>query len=210
MNSETISEPHQRWDALTTRLSISKHDAMYLRLANAYSEKHRHYHTLEHIEAMLNHFDHYRSLAKEPDSIELAIWFHDAIYKTRSKSNEEDSAEMARSFLTENGGDKTVAGKVAAMILATKHDAPIDDPDTALLVDIDLSILGAPEPVFWVFEDNVRKEYFWVPKFLYKKERRKILQSFLDRYSIYSTDVLKDQLESQAQTNVAAAIHKLR
>ena len=192
-----------------TRLGVPSGTAMFEQLESAYSESHRHYHTLEHIDACLDLYDEYRSLADNPDSVETAIWFHDMVYKTRSSKNEEESAEVARAFLLENGVAHSFADGVFDLILVTKHDAPVNGQDAELLVDIDLSILGESEPTFWRFEENVRKEYRWVPLFLYKKERAKILRSFLERDQIYSTAVIRERFESQARENLELAIARL-
>lgn len=191
------------------RLGIGPNSDVFGRLEAAYSEAHRHYHTSEHIEFCLRLLDEYRDLADNPDELELAIWFHDAVYKTRSKRNEEDSAEFARDFLLSNGVDGAAAQRVFDLILATRHDAPIDGQDTELLIDIDLAILGADEETFWRFEENVRREYRWVPGFLYRKERRKILQSFLDRPTLYACEALRVRFEGPARQNLDAAISQL-
>ena len=191
------------------RLGVPAGTTMFERLQSAYSESHRHYHTLEHIGACLDLHDEYRSLADNEDSVETAIWFHDIVYKTRSGKNEEESAEVARSFLLESGVDQNFADGVAELILVTKHDAPVIGQDAGLLVDIDLAILGESGPTFWRFEENVRKEYQWVPLFLYKKERVKILRSFLDRDRIYNCAVFRERFESRARENLEQAIAKL-
>ena len=179
------------WDALMQRIGITDGADMYDHLYRAYSESHRHYHTVAHIDACLELFDEYRSLAEHPDSVELAIWFHDAIYKTRSGRNEERSAEWAREFLVEKDVESVDPDEVEQLILATQHNAPAQGNDEVLLVDIDLSILGTSGEIYRQFEDDVRKEYRSVPRFLYRRERVKILQSFLNRDAIYGTADLR-------------------
>jgi predicted metal-dependent HD superfamily phosphohydrolase len=74
--------------------------------------------------------------------VELAIWFHDAIYDTHSQENEERSAELASRRILEAGGGADLVKSVVGLILATKaHDAALIQ-DAALLIDVDLSILG--------------------------------------------------------------------
>ncbi len=75
--------------------------------------------------------------------------------------------------------------------------------------DIDLTILGSSERIYAQFEENVRKEYKWVPYFLYKKKRKEILRSFLDRERIYQTKYFNNKLETQAQINLNNAIASL-
>ena len=93
--------------------------------------------------------------------------------------------------------------------MAPVHEAPADGADAQLLVDIDLSILGADEATYRQFEQDVRREYKWVPGPLFRRTRRKILQSFLDRQSIYSTAAFRDRLEEPARRNLFAAVRNL-
>jgi len=181
----------------------------YQSLVTAYSEKHRHYHTVKHIEAMLRHFDDVTYLANEPQEVELAIWFHDAIYHSFSSSNEADSAKWAHKFLISSGVKVGSADRVYQMIMATKHDSNMTDNDQKLIVDIDLTILGANEKIYDEFEANVRKEYKLIPSFIFRRKRKEILKSFLAESSIYKLDHFKDKFEVQARKNINRAISHL-
>ena len=191
------------------RLRIGQNLETFEKLRAAYGERHRHYHTGEHINQCLAELDSVRHLAHEPDEIELALWFHDAVYVTRSKDNEAKSAKWAIEFLAHNAVDAGRAQRVHALIMATTHDASPDDPDARLLIDIDLSILGADQESFDRFEENVRKEYWWVPRPLFRRTRATILQSFLDRSSVYGSAYFRDRLENAARRNLAMAITDL-
>ena len=138
--------------------------------------------------------------------VEVALWFHDAVCDTRSHRNELLSAEWAELELDTN---HSVAAQVRELILATKHDAIPSTPDAQLLADIDLSILGAPRERFLEYETQVRQEYEWVPDEVFRRERVKILQRFLDRPSIYSTAFFRERLEDAARENVADSICRL-
>ncbi|TIU73585.1 MAG: hypothetical protein E5W15_07330, partial [Mesorhizobium sp.] len=78
-------------------------EALKSELAALYSAEDRHYHGLPHIEAMLALADEYRGLLDDPQAVEAAIWFHDAIYDSRAKDNEAKSAQLA---------EKRLAGRV--------------------------------------------------------------------------------------------------
>ena len=78
--------------------------------------------------------------------------------------------------------------------------------DEQVLVDVDLAILGAAPARFAEYELQIREEYAHVPGFLFRMKRRAILKSFLDRLAIYSTPLLREQLESRARINLATAI----
>jgi predicted metal-dependent HD superfamily phosphohydrolase len=171
-------------------------------LAARYAEPHRHYHTLRHIDDCLREAD----AVPHGDAVELALWFHDAIYDTQSHDNEERSAEWASRELAAAGVD---GAHVAALILATKHNAIPDSPDAALVVDADLSILGSDPARFDEYERDVRAEYAWVPEAIFKRERAKVLRSFLDRPSIYTTAAFRARLESRARENLQRSLNRL-
>ena len=178
-------------------------------LVAAYQEPQRRYHGAAHIAACLALLDEVRNLAEEPAEVELALWFHDAVYKTRAFDNEAKSADWAERFLAEAGADPAVAERVRDHILATRHAAEPAAGDTALTVDIDLSILGRPPETFDAFDRAIREEYAWVPGFLYRRKRAEVLQGFLDRPAIYITPALQERFEAQARANLERALGRL-
>ena len=179
-------------------------------LVVAYTEKGRYYHTSEHISACLCHLDDCGLELEFPQEVEIALWFHDAIYKPLSRNNERKSADWAAEFLRENGATEDEVARVHRLIVATAHDALPLNGDESALVDIDLSILGADPATYEVFEKNVRKEYRLVPSFIYKRKRVEILQGFLERPQIYNTEYFLKALERQARVNLANAITRLK
>lgn len=198
-----------RWQNLMQNFGIADNIDTYQSLLDAYSQKHRRYHTGEHISATLRHLDAVADLADHTFEIEVALWFHDAIYKPFSAKNELDSADWAAKFLSNNGVSPDRISRVHRLIMATVHTAEIQSGDQQLMVDIDLSILGVPSAVYAQFEKNVRYEYRLVPYFLYKKKRKEILASFLARDKIYQSDYFFETCEAQARVNLAAAIDAL-
>jgi len=195
-----------RWDSLMAQFGFSSHHDIHAGLIAAYSEKHRAYHTLEHIAACFAHLDDVRGSAQRPHEIELALWFHDAIYKPLSGTNEEDSAKLAKRFLIENAAPSESIDRIVDLIIMTKDHLTPDTVDAKLMLDIDLSILGAPPQVYDRFEKDVRKEYKRVPAFIFRKKRKAILQSFLNRPRVYNSDHFFDRLEDQARENLDRAI----
>lgn len=197
-----------RWENLTERLGLPPLKDTFSKLQSAHSEQHRAYHTAEHINACLRHLDTHKDKAERPDLIELAIWFHDAIYKPMSKTNEADSAEIAREHLGTYLSSERMDWIDNAIRLTQTH-GDTQDADTALLLDIDLSILATPSDVYRRYTRDVRREYRWVPRPLYRAGRRKVLQHFLDMPRIYKTDRLADEWEDQARTNLANELENL-
>jgi predicted metal-dependent HD superfamily phosphohydrolase len=178
-------------------------------LIAAYDEPQRRYHTLQHLGECLSLFDTYRALAIEPDEVEMSLWFHDAIYAVRASDNEEKSAKWAESSLRSANVNEERIARVRNHILATQHAVLPQGHDQALLVDIDLSILGASPERFDEYEAQVKAEYGWVPDFLFRRKRREILAEFLARAPIYSTPLLRERLEAQARANLARSIASL-
>ena len=199
----------ERWHKMMGALGIGESIDVYEQLVAAYSEAHRHYHSIAHLADCLERLDESQQFAEAPGEVEIALWFHDAIYDPMSSKNELKSAEWAREFLSFAGATEQVCENVYWHIMATVHDAAPPEGDTALLIDIDLSILGRDKGVYDQFEENVRKEYRWVPKPLYRRKRKEILQSFLDREKIYVTEFFNGRYESQARINLQNAVDNL-
>lgn len=191
-----------RWASLTQRLDLPPSLEMFETLQRLHAQRHRHYHTAQHITACLQHLDTRRSLTNRHDLIEIAIWFHDAVYKPLSKTNEADSAAMACGFLDGHLPSCDVK-TVETMILLTQTHGQTDDPDTALMLDIDLSILATPADVYDRYTLDVRREYRWVPGPMFRKGRAKMLRHFLAMDRIYKTETLRREWDALARVNMA-------
>lgn len=189
--------------------SLPPNDEVFSALDSAYSERHRHYHTGSHIEDCLAQLDSVTAIAASPTEVELALWFHDAIYKPTSSSNELRSAEWVQEFLRSAGVDDKRSRHVYAYILATRHGEEFLSGDAALVVDIDLSILGREPEAYDVFERAIREEYKWVPWRIYRRKRSEVLSSFLGRSRIYATEHFRSHFELNARRNLQRAIAAL-
>ena len=187
-------------------------DAVRDDLLRRWSEPQRHYHTPQHLAECLALFERHRKLARHPGEVAIALWYHDAVYEvaaTAPGANERASAELAADALRAAGAAPEVAARVHALVLATRHDAEPVGADAALLVDIDLAILGAAPPRFAEYERQIRAEYAHVPATLFALKRGEILRAFAARPAIFATPALHDELEAAARTNLAAAIASL-
>jgi predicted metal-dependent HD superfamily phosphohydrolase len=201
---------HQRWDAAWHGLGAAPPEDLLPRLLARYAEPHRFYHTLQHLEECFTVLAGAAHLAEHLAEVELALWFHDAIYDPRAHDNEERSARWAEEGLLAAGVSQAIAGRVGDLVRATKHDAVPERADARLLVDVDLSILGAPEERFAEYERQVREEYRWVPEETFRQGRARILASFLERPSIYSTPWFAERLERRARANLQSSLAALR
>ena len=99
---------------------------------------------------------------------------------------------------------------VRDLVLVTKAHEGSTHPDAPLLVDIDLSILGASAERFFEYEDQIRQEYAWVPEDIFRTKRAEILERFLDRDVIYRTPKFYQTHEKQARANLRASLERLR
>ncbi|TPK23391.1 hypothetical protein FJ872_03390 [Mesorhizobium sp. B2-5-9] len=189
-------------------------DALKTELSVLYKAGDRHYHNLAHIEAMLGLAGDYRTLLDDPEAVEAAIWFHDAVYDSRAKDNEAQSAALAEQKLA----GRIDAGRlshVSAMILATAtHQVPLFDDvaatrDASLFLDMDLSILGAAPDAFDAYERAVRHEYGWVEEPMWRAGRGAVLKSFLARPHIFHTQEFRQRFEPQARRNMARSLQAL-
>ena len=199
-----------RWQSVWRELGASQaHEDLFHRLVACYSEPHRKYHTMQHLNECFAHIEHVRSIAERPGEVELALWFHDAVYQTSRKDNEERSADWARESALAGGLSVEQANRIFALVMVTKHNAVPVGRDAEVLVDIDLGILGSDLARFDQYEVQVRQEYSWVPVPLYRKERRKILQEFASRPTIYCTEYFRAAYEAQARDNIARSLAQL-
>ena len=200
----------ERWTAWLAAFRLAPHPEMFDQVCASYSESHRQYHTLDHIDACLLEFDAARCLARSQAEVEGALWFHDVVYEPRATDNERRSADMAARFLASAGASVEACAHVHAHIMATAHAAEPKDADACFVVDIDLSILGQNTDTYDRFEHAVREEYRWVPLLVYRRKRAQILQSFLDRESVYATEWFRSRYEQSARANLRRAIEALR
>lgn len=183
-------------------------------LSALYRAPGRHYHGLSHIEALLALCGRHRTALADPEAVEAAIWFHDAVYDSTRRDNELKSAELAVTRLTGVVEPKRLQ-RIAKMIEATAtHQVPdfADEAarrDAALFLDMDLSILGAPATEFDAYEQAVRLEYGWVEEQAWRAGRAAVLKKFLARPHIFHTGIFRESHEQQARENIARSIARL-
>lgn len=185
-------------------------NGLYNQLVAAYSESHRQYHTLQHLRACLVHLDAAATLAVHPAEVELALWFHDAVYDPRCADNEERSAEWAWRSILAAGCAEEVAQRVQRLVLATRGHEASDDPDTRLLLDIDLAILGTAPARFDEYEAQIRAEYAHLGEPQFRAARAQVVSAFLARPRIYLTPAFHDALEHRARENLQRSLAALQ
>ncbi len=182
--------------------------AIHADLRSRYTEPQRVYHTLLHIEKCLAWLDWYRGLAGCAAEVELALWFHDAVYDPRRMDNEHESAQLADRSLERAGVSAPTRARVVALIMATAQHEP-EAGDHALMISIDLAILGAAPADYDAFERAIRAEYAHVPEAAYVRGRTEGLARFLARPLIYPCRPVGEVLEMQARSNLERTLARL-
>ena len=174
-----------------------------------YSERGRHYHTLAHLQNLLDVLAEVQSQIEEWDAVLFALFYHDIIYKPTNNNNEKKSAELANERLLEISFPEQRIAKCCSMILATKTHAVSNDSDTNYFTDADLSILGQHHDAYIKYTKQVRKEYSIYPNFLYNPGRKKVLEHFLQMDRIFKTEFFFHKFEKQARENLRLEIQSL-
>ncbi len=165
----------------------------------AYVENGLAYHNLDHIEECCRLLDEHRSHAEDEIAVELAIFFHDAVYNTTRRDNEQMSAHYARDLLKRYRRVEVVA----ELIMDTRHaDIPATS-DGRLICDIDLAVLGKSAEAYAEYAKAIRMEYAWVTDADYRVGRSNVLAGFLGRERIFLTDNFHDEYEIAARENLA-------
>ena len=194
------------WSAV---VADRQNEALAQRLLACYREPQRRYHTLQHLAECIDRFEPVQDLASSCGEVELALWFHDAVYDVRGHDNEARSAAWARDELLDAEAAPAVAARVHALVMATRHAALPEPGDAMLVVDIDLSILGASPDRFDEYERQIREEYAWVEEEAFRGKRHSVLTGFLARPTIFGTAHFHGTLEAAARANLRRSLLRL-
>ncbi len=195
MEFQPIQLPAAQWDALQAH----------------YAAPPRAYHHFGHVRALLQHAQWVADGAgwRQPVEVYLAILYHDAVYESGRKDNEERSAELAAQAIAHwLPGIGVDVERVRRLILLTaRHGAlqPGDvDDEAALFLDCDMAILGAPPEVFDAYDRGVAEEYAGsVPGFLYRAGRRRFLRNLARQPRIYLSDLFHARFDAAARANLS-------
>lgn len=193
--------------ALCCDITAADAQALWQDIAARYCEPQRVYHTLDHIYQLFVQFERIKHDLDEPHLIALALYYHDVIYTPTRTDNELKSADYAR----EHVGpylSKTQYQQLYDLIMMTAShqldDTATDDKrsDAAYMLDMDLSILGAPWHLYELYAQAVRQEYAHVPATRYRNGRTALLKALLTRPQLYLTEYYHERLEAQARDNI--------
>ncbi len=198
LNAELL----RRWLELCQRLSLRGDAAAEGHaLIARYCESGLAYHNLAHVSDCLELLGGVAHLSEASGLVELAIWFHDAVYVPGAADNEAASAKLARDVLGRLGLSEARLGRVRGLIQATSHRDPPQSGDGKLLCDIDLSILAAPGGRYEEYAGAIRVEA-GLSEDEFRGRRIEFLQGMLARPHIFHTDHFREQMEAAARENM--------
>jgi predicted metal-dependent HD superfamily phosphohydrolase len=182
--------------------------AIHQRLLAGYNEQQRFYHTLKHIEHCISMFDECSSLVENPDALELAIWFHDAIYEPGESDNEARSAQLYLQ-LSDGVHANAIRAQVERLIMATLHlGCSLEDGDASYMVDIDLSSFGLPWDEFLRDSQNLRREASHLDDAEYHRNARAFHHNLRSRERFFHTDFFAERFEARAHRNIERYIER--
>lgn len=179
-------------------------------LRSRYDEPWRRYHDWSHVEALLAALDAAGrdgvTLVDPLAAVGFVLW-HDAIYDPQAAAgrNEELSAALCEAEFTAPA--ETLARAATAIRATIDHRVPAGDcPDAALLLDVDLSVLGGDDAAFAHYDAGIAFEYAHVPAAAYRLGRAGVLRRFLTRERLFLTDWAHRRWDASARRNLGRAL----
>lgn len=204
------SEYEHRFASLWTRAeSPADWKPVYEQLLASYSEPWRHYHSFRHIAHCLREFDLAQSLMASADAVQMALWFHDAVYVPGAHDNERRSADYF-SRLSQGRFPSSFEDQVRGLILITEHVKPPTTQAERYMVDIDLSPFGIPWEHCLEDSKRVRRELDMIPDRVYFQTNIQFLQALTRRPHMYHTEHFRKRYERSARENIGRLLRQIK
>lgn len=219
INEKLIRQLEARWRNLLKSYQIDQQVGipLFQEILAAYSEPHRHYHNLSHLNHMFQELETY-----EVDSCEVgpasrvtnemlwAVWYHDFIYKPGASSNEKKSAIKAKESMRKLKIQQASIDKVIELIITTEnHQSNSDCINTQLFLDADMAVLGTDQANYLRYCEAIRQEHSGIPDFLFNRGRKQFLISVLKQETIFVSSYFGEKYELKARTNIEAELSQL-
>ena len=199
--SDTLNE---RYLQLSTKIGLSNSELNFNKLIEKYSSKDRFYHNLSMLKKNLDLFDSFGVQdTNRPLEVELALWYKD--YST----NKKNSADFVISFFNQSEYSRSAISPqiVYGLIKSANHDSLIQDIDSQLVADIDLSYLGQSIDSFIQDESAIALEYPSNENL--DLSRGNLFKKLIERPFIFQTEYFKIKFEAKARENALFAIKDL-
>ncbi|MFD3353588.1 HD domain-containing protein [Streptomyces fradiae] len=176
-------------------------------LLRRWAEPQRRYHTTDHLLAVLRRVDDLADHADDLPAVQLAAWFHDAVYLPERDTNEERSARLAERALPELGVGPSRTAEAARLVrLTVTHDPAPGDRDGEVLCDADLAVLAGDPEAYAAYAAAVREEYGFVPDDAFRAGRAAVLRQLLTLPRLFRTPYGAEHWEPTARRNLATEL----
>jgi len=209
------------WIPLEAKHKIGAWEA----LDAGYTERHRAYHSWQHVAGLFEKLGEFSDLSTRADIIAMSAFWHDVVYRTQNHDgtprpdyeNVRDSAELFRKYTLLNQPD---AAAVYDLIMATANhlQARADTQhyagfagDLDLFLDLDLSSLASPWEQFVEHFNAIRYEFSWVPELGFYSKQIQILENFAkDDVQLYRRAETREKWRDTARANLMRCITELK
>jgi pantetheine-phosphate adenylyltransferase len=216
----------KEWDALwrpagATQKANGAADAWFEQLTGetCYGSAQRHYHNLDHLVHGLTEI---RIWGLNTDAspaalamLKKAFWFHDAVHgaSVGDAAGPSDEEQSARLWL-DSGLDPAAADEIAELIRATDHSRQpaAEHPLKAVMLSLDLAILGQDEDVYDAYAQVIREQYRHVPDPDYQVRRVQTLTQLHEEAKagrLYRDSYFAAQYNRSAMANMRREIARL-
>jgi predicted metal-dependent HD superfamily phosphohydrolase len=162
-------------------------------ILDMWNESHRHFHTLDHlndiIEQISENYGNGKINEKQQEKLILTALFHDIVYEPAKSDNEERSAEFFMN-VCEDKSNKDIL-EIRDAILDTKTHAS-QTPLAETFNKFDMNIIERDFNSLLKWEDGIRLEF--EPVYgteAYKIGRTQFLEKLLDKYPQNTENLLK-------------------
>jgi len=192
-----------------TKIGGTNSETVFELLIEQHQKPKRKYHNITHVSYMLQGFKNACSKIPYNETIEIAIWFHDAIYDPLKEDNEEQSAELAYNQCILNNIEEKIANNIKQLIMATKHGLiKPKNTEEKIIADLDLAVLGLDFQTFKKYGKAIKEEFTIINEKEYNKIQLKMLNDFLKQKELFHTEYFKNKYEKQARQNLKQAIEE--
>ncbi len=200
-----VNHLYTYWDSLFPQASESATQNTFAQLKGLLCQKHRHYHTMQHVKELLLQLTAFSLTESQHQLLVAVCFFHDSIYQPLSKKNEKRSARYAKKMLSQLQWQEEAIEDVCAIIHDTQQHLP-SNKLSAIFQDMDLAILGTDSSTYTAYQKAIRKEFSLVPNIIYAKGRKHCLQQFLEKPFLYTQPKYRALFEKQARINLKQEI----
>lgn len=184
---------------------FTKYNDLIKKIKPYYLEKHRHFHTWEHIQSGLNLIEELKEQYTFSDSQIIAWLFHDIVYVPHNKKNEFDSVKVFKSFY-KNGDLKIfdVDELIVERIILDTIDHKPSIEESKIILDIDMSSLVLNWNKFLELRLKVLDEYSpYYSKINLKNGTLKFIDNLIkEKKFFFQTEIFSSKYEKNLEFNL--------